>query len=421
MNRLPHRWPLHWQIISALFLGLGTGLMLGADHISIPVFGFAGDLFLRALRMVIVPLIASSIITGVAGLGSSKSIGRLFTRTFGWYMLTSLLAILLGLLLVNAFQPGIADGVPVGEKLGLSQLDPGTEAKLSGRGASDLTGILMRMIPENPVGAAAEGKILPLIVFCLLIGAALTALPEKIRDPQYHFWGSLFHVMMKITGWVIRLAPIGIFGLITKMTATNGLEALGPLAKYAAIVLAALLGHALITLPLLLWFTSRINPIKHYKAMLPALVTAFSTQSSSATLPLTMKCVEEEVGVSNRVSSFVLPLGATVNMDGTALYECIAALFIAQAYGVNLGPLDQFLVVMTALLASIGAAGIPAAGLVMIAIILDTVGLPLEGVGLILAIDPLLDMCRTSVNVFSDSCGAAVVAVKEGETGLYKN
>ena len=421
MNRLPHRWPLHWQIISALFIGLATGHILGPENRSIPVFGFAGDLFLRALKMVIVPLIASSIITGIAGLGSSKSIGRLFTRTFGWYMLTSLLAILLGLLLVNAFQPGLVDGVPVGEKMGLSELDPVTSAKISGKGANDLANILMRMIPENPVGAAAEGKILPLIVFCLMVGAALNALPEKLSAPQCRFWESLFQVMMKITGWVIKTAPIGIFGLITMVTATNGLEALGPLAKYAAIVLAALLGHVFITLPLLLWFTSRISAVKHYKAMLPALVTAFSTRSSLATLPLTINCVEEEVGVSNRVSSFVLPLGATINMDGTALYECIAALFIAQAYGVVLGPLDQFLVVITALLASIGAAGIPAAGLVMIAIILDTVGLPLEGVGLILAIDPLLDMCRTSVNVLSDSCGAAVVAVKEGETGLYKN
>jgi Na+/H+-dicarboxylate symporter len=224
--------------------------------------------------------------------------------------------------------------------------------------------------------------------------------------------------MMKITGWVIATAPVGIFGLMAKITASSGFAAFAPLAKYGLTVLAALVIHATIILPLLIRTVGGLNPLRHAKVMSPALLTAFSTRSSSATLPLTMSRIENGAGVSNRVTSFVLPLGATVNMDGTALYECVAALFIAQAYGVELGFGAQFLVVLTALLASIGAAGIPAAGLVMISIILDAVGLPLEGIALILAIDPILDMCRTAVNVWSDSCGAVVVAAKEGEEGI---
>jgi len=222
--------------------------------------------------------------------------------------------------------------------------------------------------------------------------------------------------MMRLTGWVIRVTPVGAFGLIAKITAASGFAAFAPLAKYGLTVVAALAIHAMITLPLLVRFVGGLSPLRHAKVMSPALMTAFSTRSSSATLPLTLDRVENGAKVSNRVTSFVLPLGATVNMDGTALYECIAALFIAQAYGVELGVGAQVVVVLTALLASIGAAGIPSAGLVMISIILDAVGLPLEGVALILAIDPVLDMGRTMVNVWSDSCGAVVVARSEGET-----
>jgi proton glutamate symport protein len=423
MTRFLH-WPLHWQILTALFLGLGAGLLTpeGA-HLgpisALAVYNFLGDLFMRALKMVIVPLLAGSIITGVAGLGDARSLGRLFRRTFSWYMATSLLAIIVGLVLVNMIQPGLIDGVPVGETLGLqadvSQLDE----SLQNRGSGDLVSIILRMIPTNPIGAAADGQMLPLIFFCMLFGTAITMLPDELRGTQKQFWEGLFSIMMRITGWVIRFTPLGVFGLIARIAATSGIEAFASLLRFAMTVVLALAIHSLLTLPLLLRLVARIQPWRHARVMAPALMTAFTTRSSSATLPLTMKCVEKGAGVSNRVTSFVLPLGATVNMDGTALYECICALFIAQAYGINLGPVDQFLVVVTALLASIGAAGIPSAGLVMISIILGTVGLPLEGVALILAVDPLLDMLRTSVNIFSDSCGAVAVAHLEGETNLY--
>ena len=415
---------LHWQILIALVLGVTAGIIWpegtrlpGGIH-PFAVFDFVGTLFLRALKMVIVPLLAGSIISGVAGVGASRDLGRLFGKTFAWYLATSLAAILVGLVLVNLIAPGLSGGVAVGERMGLSAASPELAAQLEGHGAGDIVMILQRMVPSNPVAAAAEGQMLPLIFFCLLLGVAVTKLSASHRAAQLGFWESLFAAMMRITAWVIATAPIGIWGLMAKTTASSGFEALAPLARYGLTVVAALLVHGVVVLPLLLKFAGRVSPLRHARVMAPVLLTAFSTRSSSATLPLTMAAVEDNAGVSNRVTSFVLPLGATINMDGTALYECVAAMFIAQAYGIELGLGAQAVVVFTALLASIGAAGIPAAGLVMISVILEAVGLPLEGLALILAIDPLLDMCRTAVNVWSDSCGAVFVARSEGETDV---
>jgi len=415
---------LHWQILIALVLGVGAGMLWPKGTVILgglepyAVFDFVGTLFLRALKMVIVPLLAGSIISGVAGVGAQRGLGRLFSKTFAWYVTTSLLAILAGLLLVNLIHPGIIDGIPVGQRMGLQEAPPELAAQLSGHGAGDFVGIIQRMVPENPVAAAAEGQMLPLIFFCVLFGLALTNLPEEHRRRQLGFWETLFGAMMKITGWVIATAPIGIFGLMAKITATSGFAAFAPLARYGLTVLGALFIHAAIVLPVMIKSVGGLPPLRHFRVMAPALLTAFSTRSSSATLPLTMNRIRRGAGVSNRVTSFVLPLGATINMDGTALYECVAAMFIAQAYGVDLSFGSQMLVVLTALLASIGAAGIPAAGLVMISVILEAVGLPLEGLALILAIDPILDMCRTAVNVWSDSCGAVVIASTENETDI---
>ncbi len=269
--------------------------------------------------------------------------------------------------------------------------------------------LLLDIVPANPFESMAEGKILQIIFFCLLFGYFITRLPKTPRETLTHFFESCFEVMMQVTNLIIRFAPIGIFALVSKTVATTGFEALGGLGIYVITVFVGLAIHAVFTLPAVLLIAGKGSPRRHAQAMAPALLTAFSTSSSSATLPLTMESLEKRAGVSNRTTSFVAPLGATVNMDGTALYECVAAMFIAQAYGVELGFAQQLLVVVTALLASIGAAGIPMAGLVMISVILTAVGLPLEGVGLILAVDRVLDMCRTTVNVWSDSCGAAVV------------
>lgn len=419
---------LHWQILIALAIGVAAGLAVGraggesatiyGDVTYVGVFRFLGDLFLRALKMVIVPLVASSIITGVAGVGSAKSLGKMGGKTFLYYVSTSFLAIITGLILVNIVRPGIIGGVPASESLGLSDITE-IQGKVEGRGMGSLVEIFLRMIPENPLRAAVEGDILAVIFFCLIFGYCITVLGEPHRSALKHFFEALFEVMMQITHFVIRFAPLGVFALIAKTTSLTGLDVFAPLAKYFLCVTLALLIHAGITLPLILRFVGGIQPMKHYKALAPALLTAFSTSSSSATLPLTMKCCEENAGVSNRVTSFVLPLGATVNMDGTALYECIAAIFIAQAYGFELSVGVQLIVVITALLASVGAAGIPSAGLVMIAIILNALDWPLEGVGLILAVDRPLDMLRTTVNVLSDTCGTAIIASSEGEKPAY--
>jgi Na+/H+-dicarboxylate symporter len=274
------------------------------------------------------------------------------------------------------------------------------------------------MIPTNVVEAAAQGQMLGLIFFSLLYGFFLTRITEDYAEAQYNFFQGMFEIMMRITDLIMRFAPLGVFALVARTIMDTGLAAFAPLALFFLTVVLALAVHFLVVLPLLLYFLGGVNPLRHYPAMGAALLTAFSTASSSATLPVTMECVEKNAGVSNKVTSFVLPLGATVNMDGTALYECVAALFIAQAYGIELSMGTQFLVVLLALLTSIGVAGIPAASLVAISIILGAVGLPLEGIGLILAVDRILDMMRTAVNVFSDSCGAIIIARSEGETGV---
>lgn len=414
---------LHWQILIALLLAVIAGLLAGTDGSLAgvrfyAVFDFIGTLFLNALKMLIVPLVVSSIITGIAGIGSGGALGQLGMKTLLYYIATSLLAILIGLAVVNMVAPGIVDGEPAKQLIGLSADTGEVSAKVEGKGAGDLVGIFLRMVPTNIVSAAAEGQMLGLIFFSLLFGFFMTKIEGAYAESMYRFWQGTFQVMMKITDWVMRFAPIGIFGLVAKVVASTGYSAFIPLAWFFASVIVALALHFLVALPLLLHFVGRVNPLRHYRAMAPALLTAFSTSSSAATLPLTMECVEKNAGVSNRTTSFVLPLGATVNMDGTALYECVAAMFIAQAYGLELGFAQQFTIVLVALVTSIGVAAIPSASLVAIAIILAAIGLPIEAIGLILAVDRLLDMCRTTVNVFSDSCGAVIIARLTGEQNI---
>ncbi|MCW8828801.1 MAG: dicarboxylate/amino acid:cation symporter [Gammaproteobacteria bacterium] len=419
------RLKLHWQILIALFLAVLAGVAAGEEGALFgltfySVFDFLGTLFLNALKMLIVPLIVSSIIVGIAGIGSSSALGRLGGKTLLYYLTTSLLAILVGLAVVNIITPGIDEQGPVKERVGFSG-DTGDFAdKVAGKGTGDVVDVFLRMVPTNIVAAAADGQMLGLIFFSLLFGFFMTKIQEDYAESQYNFWQGVYETMMRITDWVMLFAPIGVFALVAKVVASTGFDAFAPLAWFFISVVLALVIHVFVTLPLLLRFIGRVNPLRHYPAMAPALLTAFSTASSSATLPITMECVEKNAGVSNRTSSFVLPLGATVNMDGTALYECVAAMFIAQAYGLELNFATQFTIVTVALLTSIGVAGIPAASLVAIAIILAAIGLPLEGIGLILAVDRILDMLRTSTNVFSDSCGAVIIGRLQGEQGILQ-
>ncbi len=411
---------LHWRILIALALAIVAGLATGPDSQFLgvrilSVYGFIGTLFLNGLKMLIVPLVVSSIVTGMAGASRSDAFGRLGIKTLGYYAATSLIAIVTGLFFVDLLHPGMVNGEPARHLLGLSASTGDVLSRTGGHGAADVAGVFLRMVPTNIVAAAAEGQLLGLIFFSILFGYFMTRIQDRYVETMQNFWQGMFEVMMHITDWVMKFAPIGAFALVAKVVATTGFAAFGPLALFMVAVLLALASHAFISLPLLVRLLGRARPVLHYRAMAPALLTAFSTASSSATLPLTMECVENRGGISNRTSSFVLPLGATVNMDGTALYECVAAMFIAQAYGLDLGLATQFTIVLFALFTSIGVAGIPAASLVAIVVILGAIGLPAEGIGLILVVDRILDMCRTTVNVFSDSCGAVIIARSEGE------
>jgi len=395
---------LHWQILIALILAILYGLYL-TDYAYLVTW--MGDLFLRALKMIIIPLILTSIISGVTSIGDAQNLGRLGLKTITYYISTSTIAIITGLFFVNLIQPGI------GADLGLKKEVPELAAA-----SGDLWDIILRMVPTNIFEALVSFDILAIIVFSILFGFFITRIEFKQKEFLMTLFNSGFEVMMKLTHFIIRFTPLGILGIVVGVVADqkeNLVVILGSLGKYFATVLVGLIVHATITLPLILRLVGKVNPWKHFQALTTPLLTAFSTRSSSATLPLTIDAVENSEGVSNKISSFVLPLGATINMDGTALYECVAAMFIAQAYGIEISFLQQMIVVFTALLASIGAAGIPMAGLVMISVVLTAVGLPLEGVGLILAVDPFLDMCRTTVNVFSDTCGTVTIAKTEGE------
>ena len=420
------RLALHWQIFFALLLAVLVGIISDPATtlfgVSLhAVLNFVGTLFLNALKMLIVPLIMSSIIVGMMEI-QPDTLGRLGYKTLLYYAASSLVAILIGLFVVNLFQPGIVNGEPVRDMVGLSADTAAVVERVEGKGSGDLAEVFIRMIPPNIVSAAAEGKMLGLIFFSLLFGFFVSRVKGASGETLKNFWNGLLDVMMQMTEWVMLFAPVGVFALVAKVMMASGLDAFRPLAVFFFTVLVALALHLLVVMPSVLRFIARVNPLAHFKAMMPALLTAFSTSSSSATLPLTIDCVENRAGVSNRVSGFTLPLGATVNMDGTALYECVAAMFIAQAYGLALDLTTQFTIVLIALLTSIGVAGIPSASLVAITIILAAIGLPVEAIGMILVVDRVLDMCRTAVNVFSDSVAAVTIARLEGEeTKLINN
>ncbi len=434
------RLAVHWQILAALVLATFTAVVFrtmvaGAtdgsriDGFVAGVIGlceFIGDLFMRALKMLIVPLIVTSVVSGIASLQGVKGFGRLGLKTAGFYLTTSMASILLGLALVNTIRPGLSGGEPnalIREAFSHSSATADAAAveqvtAASARQAGDFLGIFKAMLPENVISAATDnGQMLGVIVFSILFAVAITRLPAGEMRTIREFFQSACDAMIVLTKWVMALAPVGVFALILPVVFTTGADLFANLGKYFLTVLAGLVIHLFVVLPCVLRFVGRVNPWAHFRAMRPALLLAFSTASSSGTLPVTMRCVEEGSGVSKRVTSFTLPLGATVNMDGTALYECVAVMFVAQVMGVQLGFGGQFFVVAAALLTSIGVAGIPSASLVAILLILKSSGIPgaETAVVALLAVDRLLDMSRTAVNIYSDSCAAVVIAKSEGE------
>jgi Na+/H+-dicarboxylate symporter len=419
MNNNGNGLAIHWKILIALVLGAIAGYLstdvavLGTPLLS--VYEFGGQLFLNALKMLIVPLIASSIALGVAGLGNTDSLGSMGFKTALFYVLTTGTAIVTGLIIVNLVQPGIVDGQPAGDLLALAGNSEELQTRLSGRGLGEIPQILLRAVPQNILAAAAANEMLALIFFSAVFGYFMSQIEHELAETMYRFTSAVFETMLLVTHWVMSFAPYGVFALVAAVVAKTGFDAAGPLVTFSIAVIAALLIHFFLTLPAFVRLVAGRSPTRLFKAVAPALLTAFSTSSSSATLPVTMDNLEHRAGVPNKYTSFVLPLGATVNMNGTALYECMAAMFIAQAYGLELSITTQFLVVTIALITSIGVAAVPSASLVAIAIILTAIGLPIEAIGVLLVFDRILDMSRTATNVFGDACCTVIVSRLQGE------
>ncbi len=394
---------LLWLIVAGALGGALLGALLGKP--AAKAVGWVGDIFLDALRMVVVPLVMASLICGIAAIGDVRGLGRAGLVAIVYFLGTMLLAVTLGLLLVSVIRPG--DGA------GPGRLTPEAAARFEGKSEVGLEDFARSFVHPSLLDAMARTLILPCIVFALVFGAALTTLGARAR-PALEFFHAVNDGLLRVVSWLMWLAPAGILGLVAgRIGATGGgaaaLEEFRRIGAYMLVVIAGLLIHGVLVLPLLLRLLGGRRPLAYARGMLPALVTAFSTASSSATLPVTLECISGKNGVSRKAAGFLAPLGTTLNMNGTALYEAVAAVFIAQAHGIDLGLGSLVVVAFTATLAAIGAAGIPEAGLVTMVLVLNAVGLPLEGMGLILAVDWFLDRCRTTVNVWDDGVGAAIL------------
>ncbi|MDA3130516.1 dicarboxylate/amino acid:cation symporter [Aliibacillus thermotolerans] len=393
------------NLVTQIFIAFVAAIVLGA------VFGSSisfvqplGDLFLRLIKFIIAPLILATLVVGVASNSDTKQLGRVGIKTLAYYLVTTGIAVVIGLAIAFAIQPG------KGVNIAADNMD----SEVVEQEEQDVITTLLNIIPENPFTALTEGNILQIIFFALFIGIAITLVGEKAQ-PVFRFFDGFAEIMYKITGIVMKLAPIGIFGLLAPIVGEYGLSVLMPLIKIILAALIACLVHAAIVYSSAVKMFAKMNPLKFFKGISPAVIVAFSTASSAGTLPVTMKNTEENLGVSNRISSFVLPLGATINMDGTAIYQGVAVIFIAQFYGLDLTFIEMLTVVLMTVLASIGTAGVPGAGVVMLTMVLTSIGLPLEGIALIAGVDRILDMMRTTVNIVGDASAAVVVAGTEKE------
>ena len=415
------------QLYVKILIGLVAGVLVGilANALGLTwlqdAFGWIepiGTVFIRLITMIVVPLVVASLILGTASLGDIRKLGRIGGKTIAYYMATTAIAVTIGLLVSNIVAPG-------------SRIDPATRdslvAEFSDDAAARLTlaaekpsvrETLINMVPTNPFSAAAEGDLLPLIIFSVIFGAAVSIIGAERKHSILMFFNGVNDAVMVMIDWIMKLAPYAVFALVGGVVARFGLDLLRSLLVYSLVVVAGLALHAFITFPLALKFLAKVNPLEFLKKIVQVPVVGFSTSSSSATLPVTMETAQEKVGVSKEVSSFVLPLGATINMDGTALYQAVAVMFIAQIYGVPMGAVEQLTIVLTATLASIGAAGVPSAGIITLILVLQSVGLGGQaqaGIALILGVDRILDMLRTAVNVTGDLTAATVIARSEGE------
>jgi Na+/H+-dicarboxylate symporter len=419
------------QLYTKISIGLVAGAVVGAavnvtglalspawTEGALPLLNFVGNGFIRAITMIVIPLVVASLMIGVASLGDIRKLGRIGGKTLAYYFTTTAIAITIGLSLALLIKPGSRMNPESRDALG---------AEFAGEAASRLQlaedrpgvwEVLLQMIPNNPVAAAAQGNLLPLIVFVIIFAAATSLLQPVRRDAILNFAAGVNDASMIVIDWIMKVAPYAVFALIASVISRFGLDVLQSLAIYTLVVAAGLLLHAFGTYGTMVALLAKLNPIEFFRRIRKVPLIAFSTSSSNATLPLTIETAEEELGVSNSVASFVLPLGATINMDGTALYQGVATVFIAQVYGIELGLAALLTIVLTATLASIGAAGVPSAGIITLILVLQSVGLATQaaaGIALILGVDRILDMLRTAVNVTGDLSAAAFVARSEGE------
>lgn len=395
------------QLSTKILIGLAAGILAGILLQGSPAVATTwikpfGTLFLNLIKMIIVPLVLASLVVGTCGLGDVKKLGRIGGKTVAYYLLTTAFAVILGLILANIFNVGAGYVLP-------SDVTAAEASKIP-----SVTDTLLNIIPTNPIKAAADGNMLQIISFSLILGSGIVVLGDKGK-PVLDFFDSLAEISYKITGGIMAFAPYAVFALITPVVATNGPKVLLPLLSVIVVVYLGCLLHAVLVYSSTLMIFAKFSPMKFFKGIFPAQAIAFTTCSSSATLPVNMKCTEENFGVPKSICSFVLPLGATINMDGTAIYQGICALFIANVYGLDLTMAQQATIVLTATLASIGTAGVPGAGLIMLTMVLQTVGLPLEGLALVAGIDRILDMARTTVNITGDSACSVIIAASENE------
>lgn len=402
------------KVLIGLLIGLITGIIVYnlpsgvfKDKILINgIFQLLGQVFLRGIMMLVVPLVFVSLVNGTASIGDVKKLGRVGAKTIAFYLVTTAVAIILALILGYFFKPGVG--------IDLSAVEV-VEPTINER--TSVVQILYEMVPTNPISAMANGSMLQIIVFAIITGIGISLLGPKAEFVQKLFV-SLNDLIMKLVEIVMLFAPIGVFGLVAKTFATVGYRLMIPLMKYIILVYVGLIIHAVVVYGILLKRFAKLSPIKFFKKFLPAMSVAFSTASSNATVPVSLEIMEKKIGVSKNIASFTIPLGATINMDGTAIMQGIAVFFVAQVYGYEMTFGMMLTVILTATLASIGTAGVPGAGTIMLSMVLQSVGLPLEGIGLLMGIDRLVDMGRTTMNVTGDAVCTTVIARQEGELNI---
>lgn len=406
---------LHTKILLALVAGAGFGLVakrLGLASFVATYVQPVGTAFVRLIGMVVVPLVFASLLIGIASLKDVGSLGRIGVKTIAFYLCTTAIAVSIGLLLANLTRPGLGLAAEAEDKLtaGAEQQDGAAEAVQEKPSIRD---VLLNIIPTNPIRAFAEGQMLQIIFFALLAGVCLTLIGSERSGPAIRFFEAVNDTMVMMVHLIMKVAPFGVFALISAVVADFGLDILRMLAGYCVVVVAGLLMHILLVYSLALRLFSKVGMRRFLRGIRPAQLIAFSSSSSSATLPVTIECTTENLGVARSICSFTLPLGATINMDGTSLYQGVSAVFLAQLYGMDLSVAQQLAVVLTATLASVGTAGTPGAGIVTLAVVLGSIGVPLQGIGIIMGVERVLDMCRSVVNVTGDAACAVVVASTE--------